>query len=307
MDGGETDDPPVRKVVALSIDYVLKVADIVTQGADGDLVTAVIYLAISRANLRTTFNDVRTARRHAGIPDAPPDEARQPVSVLAIARELELPYETTRRHVGKLVALGLCRRGEDGGVIIPLQVAAGEASNRGLMAIWRLTLFHLCDLADIGVTLPARRRRIAPDIRRIASRVATYHVLDLLHLARARVGLNPQTALLALAIVRANAAELLGSFDPLPDEARRPITTYALARELKMPYETARRQVGWLEEAGFCERRGRGLIIPSGTLRRADLRGAVAETWTQTRAFLTALAELGLGAEEARRWLRRAA
>lgn len=311
MVDGETDGLPSRHAIALSIDYTLKIAEIVTQGAQGDLVTAVVYLAISRANLRASFKDPRIARRHAGVAQAPADEARQPVSVLAISKDLELPYETTRRHVGKLVELELCRRAPDGGIVIPIEVAAGEASARGIEAIWRETLRYLNDLADLGVSREARRRRIAPDIRRITSRIAAYHVLDLLKLARTRVGLNAQAALLALAILRANALQAPDDGAPeavviVPETIRRPVTTHALALQMKMPYETVRRQVGWLEKAGICERRGRGLIIPTSIVRsRPELISALEGSWRETRAFLEALAELGLGAAEAARWRRR--
>lgn len=316
MGDGEIDGPPSRQVVVLSIDYLLKITEIVTKGADDDLVTAVIYLAVSRANLRLTFKDPGRARRLAGIADAPRDEDRQPVSVLAISRELALPYETTRRHVGKLVALGLCRRGPDGGLIIPLEVAVGEASAIGIEAIWRTTLKYICDLARLGVAVPARRRRIAPDIRRITSRTAAYYVLDLLNLARTTANLNVQTALLALAIVRANAQHLTreaangepagAAGQPPSEDFRQPITTYALAREVNMPYETARRHVSWLEAAGLCERRGRGLIIPATAMARPELRTSVEANWRETLRFLEGLADLGLGAQEARRWLDRA-
>lgn len=315
MDEGETDGPPSRQVIALSIDYVLKIADIVTQGAQGDLVTAVVYLAISRANLREAFKSPRTALRHAGVLDAPDDQVRQSVSVLAISRELALPYETTRRHVGKLTTLGLCRRSGDGGVVIPFEVASGEASQTGIDAIWRSTLVFICELDDLRVTYTAKRRRIAPDLRRIAARMAAYYLLDLLNLARASVGLNTQTALLVLAIIRANSLHIARDAEagpryarpdtPPPDDMRRPVTTHAIARQLKMPYETARRQVGWLEEAGLCTRRGRGLIVPTSALERPEMLRAIEANWALARSLMENLAGLGLGAAQARRWLQR--
>jgi DeoR/GlpR family transcriptional regulator of sugar metabolism len=43
---------------------------------------------------------------------------RRPVSILAVAGSLGLPYETVRRYVTKLVKMGLCIRVR-GGVIAP--------------------------------------------------------------------------------------------------------------------------------------------------------------------------------------------
>lgn len=312
MRHGEIDGPPSRHVIARTIDYILNVTEIVTEGAKGDLLTAVIYLAISRANLSASFANPRTARRHAGVAEAPTHAVRQPVSVLAIAKDLELPYETTRRHVGKLVSHGLCRRVADGGLVIPDEVATGDAAAQGIDAIWRETLWYVCAMGELGVACEARRRRIAPDIRRITSRFASYYVLDILKLARTQVGMNIQTALLALAIMRSNALQ------PGPEETaiagdssrpalRGPVTTHALALKLKTPYETVRRQVGWLEAAGLCERQGRALVMPLSTLSaRPELRVAMEANWAETRRLLEALASLGLGAAEARRACRRA-
>jgi hypothetical protein len=270
----------------------------------------VIYLAISRANLSASFANPRTARRHAGVAEAPTDAVRQPVSVLAISKDLELPYETTRRHVGKLVSQGLCRRVADGGLVIPDEVASGDTSARGIDAIWRETLWYVCAMSELGVACEARRRRIAPDIRRITSRFASYYVLDILKLARTQVGMNIQTALLALAIMRSNALQP-GPGDMAMESGGRPpprgpVTTHALSLQMKTPYETVRRQVGWLEAAGLCERQGRGLVIPLSTLTaRPELRVAMEANWAQTRSFLEALAGLGLGAAEAERACRR--
>jgi DeoR/GlpR family transcriptional regulator of sugar metabolism len=46
----------------------------------------------------------------------PPDEVRRPISVLAVANSLGLPYETVRRYVTKLIRLGRCGRVK-GGII----------------------------------------------------------------------------------------------------------------------------------------------------------------------------------------------
>lgn len=309
--------PQARQVIALSIDYLLKTIAVVTRSIDGEVISAVVYLAISQANLRALFGDPAQNLRHAAFPANPSDIERQPVSVLAVARELDLPYETTRRHVGKLQSSGFCRREPDGGVIIPSDVSRSPAAREAMEEICRLTLTFVTSLSAIGVSAPARRRPVAPDLRRITSREAAYYVLTLVKLARMAVGQNLTTALLLLAIIRANALHLLAN-EPqrlahakgasglaaiVPDTLRRPITTHALSREIDMPYETARRQVGWLEEAGFCVRQGKGLIVPAEAMRRPEMMAAVLANWVETQRFLTTLGQLGVGPVQARKGL----
>ena len=62
--------------------------------------------------------------RFAGIDSPPPDELRRPVSVLAISEGLGLSFETTRRHVSRLIAKGRCVRVKKG-------VMAPQASIEG--------------------------------------------------------------------------------------------------------------------------------------------------------------------------------
>lgn len=307
--------PQSRQVIALSIDYLLKTIDVVTRSIDGELVTAVVYLAISRANLKSIFREPEQSLRYAAVAESPGDAVRQPVSVMAVARELDLPYETTRRHVGKLQVRGLCRRMGDGGVVIPEGVSTGANGESAMEEIYRLTCCYIADLAAIGVSAPARRTPAAPDLRRIVSREAAHYVLNLVKLAGGTVGMNLTTALLLLAIIRANALHLLGDKDRLqahaagafgldvivPDDLRKPITTYALAGEIDMPYETARRQVGWLVSAGLCERRGKGLIVPARALVRPELIESIRVNWTETLSFLGAMGRLGVGPVQARK------
>jgi DNA-binding transcriptional regulator YhcF (GntR family) len=52
-----------------------------------------------------------------------------------------------------------------------------------------------------------------------------------------------------------------------PDNLRKPVTVYALAKQLRLPYETARRHVQRLEDRGLCVRVAReGLIVPQAVV-----------------------------------------
>lgn len=61
--------------------------------------------------------------------------------------------------------------------------------------------------------------------------------------------------------------------EPVPTEARRPISVSALARSLGIPVETTRRHVLKLTALGFAERtEGGGVLITSEILDREELR-----------------------------------
>lgn len=123
-----------RSVARLSTEYVLRLLRLLTDMQDGELLTAIIGQAIIAANTSHLNEAADPERRFAGRMDLPPDELRRPISVLALSASLGLPFETTRRHVNKLMAAGVCKRVR-GGVIIPAEaldnprsVAAGEAN-----------------------------------------------------------------------------------------------------------------------------------------------------------------------------------
>jgi hypothetical protein len=98
-----------------------------------DLLTAVVHRAIVDANISHLEQDPETSARFASLDAVPPDELRRPVSVSAIADSLGVPFETTRRHVNKLIAAGLCQRC-GAGVIVPASALDTPAVNQGAVA-----------------------------------------------------------------------------------------------------------------------------------------------------------------------------
>jgi DNA-binding Lrp family transcriptional regulator len=109
---------PLRAVARISADYVLRIVEILTQHV-GDLVRGLILLDILRANTE-----------HLSDLDFGPDAAtfvsdarRRPVTVIMLARRLNIPVETVRRHVRRLSADGRCSR-RDGGLIISAEALA---------------------------------------------------------------------------------------------------------------------------------------------------------------------------------------
>lgn len=126
--------PDARQAVRLartraSRDYFLRWVQLVSETWQGDLLTGVIFLAIVNENTRMIRKmDVNPSAFSSGH-ELPPDEMRLPVSVYVLSRILGLSYETTRRHVAKLIERGQCiRLGGRGGLVIPRSVLASDAA-----------------------------------------------------------------------------------------------------------------------------------------------------------------------------------
>jgi predicted ArsR family transcriptional regulator len=117
---------------------------------------------------------------------------------------------------------------------------------------------------------------------RVAQLSAAF-VVDIANLSRPRRGQGDQTTpgdvlepLVFAAIVQANQALLAGdpavrarygdTGETLPDELRRPISISAVAESLRIPYETARRRVQGMVQAGLCVLTPAGAVIPQAVI-----------------------------------------
>lgn len=117
-----------RAAARHSADYVLRSLNLLGQLSGGHLLTGLVSLALTQANVA----HLMTKGGYTEIDDIPPDAERRPVSVLSLAASLGLPYETTRRHVEILIRGGHCVRVK-GGVITPAS-ALDTALHREFLA-----------------------------------------------------------------------------------------------------------------------------------------------------------------------------
>ena len=118
-----SDDPPVRLVVRLSADYVLRLAEPLNLHI-GHLVTGLILMDIVNAN--TEHLDDSDGGWADWSPEAfVPDHHRQPVRTGTLAQRLGMPQETVRRHVGRLLERDLCARVDDG-YVVPSRILARD-------------------------------------------------------------------------------------------------------------------------------------------------------------------------------------
>ena len=107
-----------RLVARILSQFFLRQWEIIAKMADGDLHKALVFVAIVSANVQHISHTSVESHAYGGLDNAPPDEARRPVSTHALAQSLNLPYETTRRNVNKLIESGACVRVPGQGLVI---------------------------------------------------------------------------------------------------------------------------------------------------------------------------------------------
>lgn len=122
-------EAPARAAVRAGAEYLLRSLELLGRLVGGQMLTGLVSLALTQANVAHLMAD----GRYADLDDLPPDAERRPVSVLALAASLGLPYETTRRHVEALIRAGHCVRVK-GGVITPAVALDTELHRELLIA-----------------------------------------------------------------------------------------------------------------------------------------------------------------------------
>ncbi len=133
-------------------EYILRSLRMLGELADGELLTSLVSMAIVQANVAYLDQVAAAENEFASVERVPPNEVRRPVSVLAISASLGLPYETTRRHVAKLIASGTCVRVK-GGVIVPAKALVGEKHETMLRTNLANLRRLVRDLKRLGVVL----------------------------------------------------------------------------------------------------------------------------------------------------------
>ena len=97
-----------KYLLAQSIDHFLSTAALMARPFGNDHTTMIVFMTVLRASA-SHLNKDRGVRPEA-VSGVFPDTLRRPVSIMAISDITGFPYETTRRHVLKLVDSGHCIR-----------------------------------------------------------------------------------------------------------------------------------------------------------------------------------------------------
>lgn len=270
----------------LAAGFCLEAAKLLTDLLDEDLTPTVIVLGVLSANVAT--HDRAVAGPTAA---ATPFDAinREPVSVYRLARNLDLPYETARRHVARLVKKGVCARVGQG-LVLSAPVLIGPRSAVCAQEVWRLATQLQIDLGALGLDVPAPDPAADVNEQRRVGRMANEFFLAGMRLVVEATHSDLVTALTFLAVYCANRP--LPEKDPYHLRADRelaPVSVYALSRQMRLPYETVRRHVGILLGENLCRKaEGGGLIVSADLLMSSPLVAASLQAKVLTIEFLTA-------------------
>lgn len=96
----------------------------------GDVLGGLIFAGVLQANIRRLLGSPNEAWAYARQATPPPDELRTPVSIRSLARDLDIPYETVRRHTAALTARGYLKMIPGKGVVAPASVLGDDGLGR---------------------------------------------------------------------------------------------------------------------------------------------------------------------------------
>lgn len=141
------------------------------------------------------------------------------------------------------------------------------------------------------------KTRTGRDVRRAAVRHGWSHVLRSVQLAAGLTGGDVVHGIILMAIIHANTATLRLSdgdndYDAAPglpqDSLRTPVSVYAIAKQLGLPYETVRRHVARLMDEGRCIRVGErgGVIVPARAIGDMRQDAFIAQSLDSLRALV---------------------
>ena len=95
------------RILDKNVSFIVDMFSSFIQIFDGDATSTLIFFTIFQFS--TARNDIGVSKMACDA-NCTPDSLHRTVSILRISEHLGLPYETTRRHVLKLVAKGYCVR-----------------------------------------------------------------------------------------------------------------------------------------------------------------------------------------------------
>ena len=268
-----------------------------------DPVDALILSTVVHANVDPLTSGLHEQMEFGALDHPPPGELRCRVSINRVADSLDLRFETVRRRIKRLESLGLmetCRTGalvpehyfhtESNRLAVQGLDAAAAATFRRLDA---LGFFELHPLPD-PVTLPQEH-----PYRAVARLFMTY-ALRLGGEMRFLAGDFPNL-LLMLQLTQMNTRDRSDDRDPpttglggplVPDDRKEPASISALSRACRIPFETTRRRLSRMEQAGLCRMVGGGYVAPMEVIAQFALRLAPGNDMNLVRLY-RACAQLG--------------
>lgn len=297
---GQAAPANIRAIFRVGNEFFLRSLDSMARVAGNDLVLALVYNAMWTANVLHITNSASNIE-YGGMDNIPPDAMRRPVTVLALASSLRIPYETTRRAVQTLIKGEICVRVGGRGLIVPASVHLRQdrldAIREGLPSLLRF----LTDLKRAGFDFEPYRRSLPqtiplptdgnlPSNARAILRACSEFIMRGVDTLGSVHGDDFLAALIFTAIWTANVRHITGTSENLnfgsledlpPDEMRRPVPVNAIAQSLRLSPETTRRYASKILREGSAIRvDGKGLIIPRQRLVNATNYDAIRQSYT---------------------------
>lgn len=278
-----------RLVFRCASDFLLDEIGLLTGRHDGDVIRAITWLALVQAS---------------GDPG-------RGVSVRALARSLNLPFETVRRKVRDLEAAGLCQVAADGRpTAVPLGEDAARAEAARVCENFRLLLGNLSALGVapglfLGGSLPA------PGADQARAQLAAHRLIHNYFLRTLEAGVEPHetmfNAVVYVAAMSANAERITydpvlapryaGADTPPPDALRRPARPREIAERLNLPYEVVRRRLVEFQARGWMERSGTGYLCAVERMQDPALLAGAYMIVQRLSQLVQAVAQTGLALE----------
>lgn len=262
-----------------------------TNGVAGlEPLDALLVVAINQANIAPLTRDPAARARYGQIDAPAPDGERRPVSVNAIAASLGLPFETARRRIKRLTAIGVCSVTSDGVVVPAAFLVSPVYVQSVLLGHERLRRFYV-DMREAGLVPdlppPAYADHEVPV--RAAARLLADYVL------RACEGLMREASnAVSVLTLTALLAEALAGREGDAGRPHAPVPVKALAARLRLPAETVRRHAAVFVEDGVCLRSPGGLVLPPEGLDRPGLQLLFTDNAKDIARLLAGLAERGV-------------
>jgi DNA-binding Lrp family transcriptional regulator len=143
---------PAGVVERLILAFSLRTLETLTE-LYGDVTAGTIAAAITAANVRRVTEDPQLSRLYSSEDMPPPDAVREPISLRALSRAIDLPFETIRRRVHALIAAGIVVRQGDG-VMVPAEVLLSPRhieNNRRIALHFEQMLQSLISLSSVEI------------------------------------------------------------------------------------------------------------------------------------------------------------
>lgn len=239
----------------------------------GDIKKAIIFHTIWSSNVRRLTLSYDNGRYDRGE-DPPPAHLLQPISTLAIAAAMRMPYESVRRKVNMLKREGLCQIQQSAGVLIDVKFVDQLLSQSSLRRDWLQSLDQLiADISNLGFDfsrLPHSSSGACPIQMRAVIRIVGELDMQLFDIFAQLDDADLLEWFIIFTVWDFNIGDYYRAriADPemgaAPDVERRPISVRKLAARIAMPEETTRRHLNALIERGLLVRpKGRGVIVSS--------------------------------------------